>query len=203
MPTTELDTGDAILKAAADLIGERGYKGTTTRAIAQRAGVNEVTVFRRFGNKQGVLRALAESWAANMAGFAVSAMPDPADTVGTLRALAALEVRQAREFGAAALRLAFDTRSVPEVAEVLGDGTNDNLEGLTDYLAARKAAGDLRADLDARVMAEAFFSLTSTFVMSRQVVGLGEANITGDPDVALGQLLDIYLTGIGAKGASS
>jgi len=200
---TELETGDAILKAAADLIGERGYKGTTTRAIAERAGVNEVTIFRRFGNKQGVLRALAEMWAGNMAGFAVSAVPDPEDTAGTLRTLAALEVRQARDFGAAALRLAFDVRSLPEVAEVLGGGTGQNLEGLADYLATRQTAGDLRADLDPHVMADGFFSLTSSFVMSRQVLGNGFADYDMPLDDVVAQLVDIYLTGISTKGAAS
>lgn len=203
MTPTENETGDAILKAAADLIGERGYKGTTTRAIAERAGVNEVTIFRRFGNKQGVLRALAGLWASNMAGFAVTTMPDPADTVGTLRALAELEVYQATNFGAAALRLAFDVRSLPEVAEVLGDGTNRNLEGLAEYLTERQAAGDLRTDLDPHVMADAFFSLTSTFVMSRLVLGNEFADHDIELDEVVGQLVDIYLTGITAKGATA
>lgn len=40
-----------ILQAAIDLVGEYGYKGTTTRMIAERAGVNEVTLFRKFGSK--------------------------------------------------------------------------------------------------------------------------------------------------------
>ena len=146
MSAAERETGDAILKAAAELIGEHGYKGTTTRAIAERAGVNEVTLFRRFGSKQGVLRALGELWARSMAGFAVDAIPDPADTRGTLEALARIEVRQALEMGAAALRLALDARSVPEVAEVLGGGPQRNLEGLADYLTARQGAGDLRVE---------------------------------------------------------
>jgi AcrR family transcriptional regulator len=55
----ELETQAAILTAAAELFAERGYRGTTTRALAERAGVNEVTIFRRFKNKQGVLAALA------------------------------------------------------------------------------------------------------------------------------------------------
>lgn len=41
-----------ILESAIDLVGEYGYRGTTTKRIAKRAGVNEVTVFRKFGSKQ-------------------------------------------------------------------------------------------------------------------------------------------------------
>jgi len=199
MTATERETGEAILVAAAELIGERGYRGMTTRVIAERAGVNEVTVFRRFGSKQGILRALGESWAASMAGFAVSAIPDPSDTRGTLEALAAMEVRQALQFGAAALRLAIDARSIPEVAEVMGGGTSRNLDGLADYLTARQGAGDLRADLDPHVMAEAFFTMTSTFVMAREIVGgdLGSYDVPLEEVVR--QMMVLYWDGVRSR----
>jgi len=48
-------TRDQILAAAAHLYGEHGYRGTTTRRIAEEAGVNEVTLFRLFGNKTALL----------------------------------------------------------------------------------------------------------------------------------------------------
>jgi AcrR family transcriptional regulator len=50
-------TGDKILLAAIDLMAEKGYNGTTTKEIAARAGVNEVTLFRHFGSKQKLLEA--------------------------------------------------------------------------------------------------------------------------------------------------
>jgi AcrR family transcriptional regulator len=199
MSAAERETGEAILAAAAGLFGERGYKGTTTRAIAERAGVNEVTIFRHFKNKQGVLIALARSWAASMAGFAVVSVPEPEDTRGTLETLAHLEVAQAEAFGTVAMRLAMDAASSPEVAEVTGGGPGANFAGLAEYLAQRQAAGDLRADIDARVMAEAFFALTSTLVMSRQVLSGG----AGPYDMAMEQVgaqaLEIYMNGVAVR----
>src|SRR5438552_2616505 len=50
-----MDLRARILKAASDLYGETGFRGTTTRQIAQRAGVNEVTLFRQFGTKTALL----------------------------------------------------------------------------------------------------------------------------------------------------
>jgi len=200
MSASERDTAEAILTAAAELFGEHGYKGTTTRMIAERAGVNEVTIFRQFGTKQGLLKGLGEMWSKSMAGFAADAIPDPSDVRATLEALARMEVRQALSFGAPALRLAFDARSVPEVMAVMGSGPGDNLAGLATYLAARQAAGDLRQDLDPHVMAEAFFALTSTFVMSRQVLGSRLGDYGLDLDEVVRQLLDIYLTGMGLGG---
>ena len=48
-------TRDQILDAAARLYGEHGFRGTTTRRIAQEADVNEVTLFRLFGSKTALL----------------------------------------------------------------------------------------------------------------------------------------------------
>lgn len=99
------------------------------------------------------------------------------------------------------MRLAFDATSEPEVMEVMGAGPNSNLEGLADYLAARQVAGDLRPDLDPRVMAEAFFALTSTFVMSRLLLGERFADYGLDSDEIARQMFEIYLAGVGAKAA--
>jgi AcrR family transcriptional regulator len=51
---------DHILDAALDVITQQGYAGATTREIAAAAGINEVTLFRRFGSKQNLLLAAVE-----------------------------------------------------------------------------------------------------------------------------------------------
>ncbi len=194
------DTADRILAAAAELFAERGYTATTTRAIADRAGVNEVTLFRRFENKAGVLRALGESFKQRMAGFVAPRLPDPSDVRGTLHTLAQLEIEGAIRDGGVAMRLALDARSVPEVAEMLGEGPQANQRGLADYLASRQAAGDLRDDIEPVLMAEAFFALTSSLVMARQVLGSAElASDAGDPDF-IDQLTDLYWSAVKASG---
>ena len=54
-------TNEAIFAATLRLIGEHGLHGATTRAIADEAGVNEVTLFRKFGSKAGLVRAAIEA----------------------------------------------------------------------------------------------------------------------------------------------
>jgi AcrR family transcriptional regulator len=44
-----------ILQAAARVYTQHGWRGATTRRIADEAGVNEVTLFRHFGSKDALL----------------------------------------------------------------------------------------------------------------------------------------------------
>jgi AcrR family transcriptional regulator len=46
-----------MFDAALKVLAERGYAGATTRRIADAAGVNEVTLFRRFGDKRQLILA--------------------------------------------------------------------------------------------------------------------------------------------------
>ena len=45
-----------ILAAAAEVFAHHGFRGSTTRRIADAAGVNEITIFRQFGSKEALLR---------------------------------------------------------------------------------------------------------------------------------------------------
>lgn len=49
-----------ILAAAVELFARQGYQGTTTRAIAQRARVNEAILFRHFPSKEALYWAVIE-----------------------------------------------------------------------------------------------------------------------------------------------
>ncbi len=54
------DARQRLLDAALGLFCQNGYDGVTTRAIARKAGVNEVTLFRLMGTKEGLLMAVLE-----------------------------------------------------------------------------------------------------------------------------------------------
>lgn len=55
MPRSKEDVRRRLQQAALELYGEHGYEGTTTAAIAARAGVTERTFFRHFPDKREVL----------------------------------------------------------------------------------------------------------------------------------------------------
>jgi AcrR family transcriptional regulator len=51
-----MDTRTAILNAAVQVFSQHGFRGSTTRRIADAAEVNEVTIFRYFGSKEALLQ---------------------------------------------------------------------------------------------------------------------------------------------------
>lgn len=55
LPPSEAQTRDRILQAAQRLFASQGFDGTTTRDLAQAAGVAEGTLFRHFANKKAIL----------------------------------------------------------------------------------------------------------------------------------------------------
>lgn len=50
-----MDVRTQLLDAAVNVFAEAGFRGATTRRIAQAARVNEVTLFRHFGSKEGLI----------------------------------------------------------------------------------------------------------------------------------------------------
>ncbi|MGH7689527.1 MAG: helix-turn-helix domain-containing protein, partial [Gemmatimonadaceae bacterium] len=58
-----MEIRDRILEAATRVYALHGYRGATTRLIANEAGVNEVTLFRTFGSKDSLFKELARGQA--------------------------------------------------------------------------------------------------------------------------------------------
>jgi AcrR family transcriptional regulator len=56
----EYGTGrDRLLAAAAEVFAEKGFRGATTRDIAERAGITEPMLFRHFGSKTALFEEAA------------------------------------------------------------------------------------------------------------------------------------------------
>ncbi len=60
-------TEKKILEAVIELIVKQGLTRITTKSIAEAAGVNEVTLFRRFGNKDKILSTAMQHQASELA----------------------------------------------------------------------------------------------------------------------------------------
>ena len=56
------ETSEKIMKVALRLFSEKGYYPTTTKQIAEEAGVNELTIFRHFGSKGNLFQVTTEHY---------------------------------------------------------------------------------------------------------------------------------------------
>lgn len=105
-----------ILNATLEVMARAGYAGATTRQIAAEAGINEVTLFRRFGSKKNLL----------MAAIAHEAATYRAEEVGYTGDLEA-DLRRVVDFygslmqrrGHVIIMLAAEGHRQPELLEIL------------------------------------------------------------------------------------
>ena len=58
--STKEDVRSRIVRSAAGLLADQGPAAVTTRGVAERAGVQAPTIYRLFGDKDGLLEAVAE-----------------------------------------------------------------------------------------------------------------------------------------------
>lgn len=190
------DTETRIVEAAAELMAERGYTATTTAAIAEQAGVNEVTLFRRFESKAGILEAMAAVAAAARPEFPPPDAVVEGDPRATLRNLAVIEIRDAIASGGLVLRLTLEARAVPEVQQAMSEIASTNLQRMAGYLEQQQEAGGLRADVDPRLLAEAFFGLTSTLVMQRMTLAEPDLPDEDEVEALAGEIVDVLWSGV-------
>jgi AcrR family transcriptional regulator len=130
---------DHILDAAIAIVVEHGYAGATTREIAARAGINEVTLFRRFESKARLVRAAIH----RDLGETTARIASP---TGDLRAdlLAVLEryCVTYRDHGSLPLVVILESVRNPDLAGLIAEPTAAQL-ALRELVAAYQDAGEL------------------------------------------------------------
>lgn len=172
-PASE-DTRQRIIAAAMKLFGRVGYARASTRLIAENAGVNEVTLFRHFGNKKNLLMACMQTF--NAGGFAATFEAELTGNYPTdIACMARSQLKNTTENLDVLQLLLSDTRNVPELQEAMHTGSSGNMALLAAYFQRQVEAGVVRADLPARVLASAFDSLFSTPVILANLFRDGQA----------------------------
>ncbi|GGS69251.1 TetR/AcrR family transcriptional regulator [Streptomyces griseoviridis] len=83
--STREETRQRVIDAAIDLLTREGRDAVTTRAVADAAGLQPPAIYRLFGDKEGLLDAVAEhGFTEFLASKRVD--PDPPDPIADLRA---------------------------------------------------------------------------------------------------------------------
>jgi len=188
------DTRVRILTAVRELYATKGSRGTTTREIADRAGVNEATVFRHFGTKQQLIAAMLDHF---------SGVTNFPEIIEHIRALPTIEA-QLRSLGMAAveaIRRKHDLIKIsmaeeltnPEGHSCAWRAPNEARRRLTQFFGEKVEAGELRGQPEwlARIFMSLFFSL----VLAR---GIWDDESEA-PERAVTTMVDIFLNGAEAR----
>lgn len=174
-------TRQRIIDAALSLFAERGYPRTTTRAIADAANVNEVTLFRHFGNKKTLLVACAETF--NATGFAANFEQRLSGDYATDIVQMAHWLTEDTANAFQLLRLLLcDAAAVPELLEVGQGSIVVNQQHINAYFQRQIDAGIIRPELDPQTLT---FTLNSMFSTSQIVPRM----LAASPDDVLAKSL--------------
>jgi len=172
----------AVLTACRELLFREGYHATTVRAVAERAGVSPETVYKSFGGKPGMVKAL---WDITLAGddepVPMADRPQVQEFLGTreldtkLRLYAAY-VRGIHERVAALFALL--TQAGPDVGEVLDTAEQERLTGVTMFVTHLDETGTLAPDADPALLVDAVWALAGPQLFTQLTAGRGWSTAT-------------------------
>jgi AcrR family transcriptional regulator len=166
----------AVITACHELLLAQGYQATTVRAVAERAGVSAELVYKAFGSKPGLMKAVYDTVLAGDDESApigqrpvvrrIWATADPGEKI---RAYAAFVADLNLRLGGLAAVLA---EADPEVAQVRAVTEQERLTGVRAFTAHLAAQG-LLAAADAERAADECWVLTSLPVFAQLTVARG------------------------------
>lgn len=161
------ETRRRLLNAAIQAITEASAGAATTRRMADLAGVNEVTLFRHFGSKAGLLEQ-----ALRQAADACRPASLPLDPTEPRAEMTRWCVHWSRHiYEQRSLRLAClaDQHSLPGATYFLDVTTGRYEEAVVDYLQALQRKGLARGDLATRAAARMLLGTLLAEVLTRRV----------------------------------
>ncbi len=175
-------TRHEILGAAHRLFLERGYAGTTLASVAEGAGVVVETIYRAFGGKAGLFKAVVE---AAVAGGAARAERSPEQRPAIQAVIAEADPRRQLELYAATQPgiharigplfrvLAEAAAADPELAEVSRQMDEQRLAGMGRFAQLLADRGALRPGLSVDEARDVLWTLNSHAVHDLLVVRRG------------------------------
>ena len=191
-----MDIRDRILRAAARVYAQHGFRGATTRLIAIEAGVNEVSLFRTFGSKAALFEAMMQEHAA---ASPLPDMPDqPADPRAEITAWCAALLGHMREWRSLIRKSFGELEERPAAAVVMCEGPNCAASALGAYVARLQALG--MADESADVSTAISMLISSMFgdAICRDVI----PDAFPEPaEEAPARYVAVFLRAVGATGA--
>jgi AcrR family transcriptional regulator len=167
--TSRPDARRRLLSAAARVFARDGLNGATTRAIAREAAVNEVTLFRLFRSKEGLLAAVVGETVGDRNPLTRTGLPA---LTGNLRADLTLFARHyervmMKNFPLVRTFIGEIQRHHGCEQEVLHSLFRPLRMRLIQRLDDAKTGGKLRRDVDTTILADLFTGMLFTGVLRR------------------------------------
>ena len=158
-----------LLAAAARIYGESGFRGATTRRIADEAGVNEVTLFRLFGSKSALIAEAIREHAPRATG--PGGLPDePVEPEHELSAWCDAQLTHLRGARSMIRKAMGEIEEHPEMAPCMSEGTQYAFRELLDYVGRLHPAGSGIAENELRAAAAMLISALFGDAMGREMM---------------------------------
>ncbi|MDO8869747.1 MAG: TetR/AcrR family transcriptional regulator [Methanobacteriaceae archaeon] len=188
------NTEDKILDATIKLLDEVGWDGATTKRIAAEAGVNEVTLFRKFKTKNLMLEAAKNRSAGKFLNELEELLKiDPESDIQTYLRTIWKNSSKMIDKRTNLIRISMEeVRGVPFENKVLPKISKMVLDNLTGYFKDQMVKGTMR-NIDPEVAALNFFSIVFQMNMMWKVYG---QNPPVEDERCLESFLDIFMNGI-------
>lgn len=157
---------DAILAAAAGVFAQHGFRGSTTRRIADAAGVNEITIFRQFGSKEALIREAMQhlTQAANFA-----PLPDtPVDPERELTEWSESFIQHLRLRSSIIRKTMSEIEERPDMGECASDVPRRASNELCLYLTALKRQGMATEKFEPKTAATMLMGVIFADAMGRE-----------------------------------
>ncbi|MES2305145.1 MAG: helix-turn-helix domain-containing protein [Gemmatimonadota bacterium] len=188
-----MSTRSSLLDVTARIYSEFGWRGTTTRRIAEAAGVNEVTIFRQFGSKEALLLESIQSASREESTNHLPEVPQALRRELVAWALAHhTEISSKRQIIRNCLA---EWEEHPELAPVVCEGGMKAFADTTRYLAAARAGGLLGAEGSLEAATVMLMNAVFMDAMTRDVGPLSPPHTV--PEV-VEMFVDLVLRALGA-----
>lgn len=162
------DTREAILAAALEAYSKYGFRGATTRCIAELAGVNEVTLFRHFGSKDALV---GEALHALSPDRQLTPLPaEPRDPVAELTAWSEGQLARLRDKRSMIRTCMGEIEERPELSRCAAAGPQAAFAELCRYLGRVRDTGMSFIEFDERVAAITLMGALFSDAMAREMM---------------------------------
>jgi AcrR family transcriptional regulator len=159
---------ERILEAAGRVYAKHGFRGATTRLIANEAGVNEVTLFRTFGSKSALLEAVLMQQEVSQ--DTVELPVEPVDPRRELTEWVQSNLDRVRAIRPLLIHSMGEIDERPEAAEFACRGRRMVHDAITSYVRALQQQGFADADADADAAAVMLVGTVMSDAIARSFV---------------------------------